>query len=149
MFAALLTVMTLPALAVDTAAPPLKTSDSRGNVRIFKPAAMGLTLINFWATWCPPCREELPRLLAAQHSGKLKVVAVNVGESPPGVLKFWKANQLGGLPLVFARTGDLRGWPLPGLPTSVLLDQSGKVRALKFGAVTAAELAKWSQAKDW
>ncbi|TSA81155.1 TlpA family protein disulfide reductase [Deinococcus detaillensis] len=143
MFAALFTLLTLPALAVGSAAPPLTLSDSQGHVSRFKPAAKGVTLLNFWATWCPPCREELPRLDAAQRSGKLKVVAVNVGESPAGVLNFWKENQLGGLPLAFAHTADLRGWPLPGLPTSVLLDAGGKVRALKFGPLTAAELEKW------
>lgn len=145
MFAAFITVLMLPALTVGGAAPLLKISEQQGHVRFFKPAAKGLTLLNFWATWCPPCREELPRLLAAQRPGKLKVVAVNVGQTPAGVLKFWKENKLGGLALAFARTEDLRGWPLPGLPTSVLLDAGGKVRALKFGPVTAAELEAWGK----
>ncbi|WP_420597370.1 TlpA family protein disulfide reductase [Deinococcus sp.] len=132
-------------LAVGQVVPPLNIHDAAGQASAFKPAARGLTLLNFWATWCPPCREELPRLLAAQHPGKLKVVAVNVGQSPDGVLKFWHQQKLEKLPLAFARSGDLNAWPLPGLPTSVLLDASGRVRAVRFGPVSEAELAGWGK----
>ena len=141
----MLSLLTVLALAVGHVAPPLRVSDAKGRVFAVKPAAEGLTLLNFWATWCSPCREELPRLLTAQRPGKLKVVAVNVGQSPGGVLRFWQTNSLEKLPLVFARTGDLRAWPLPGLPTSVLMDASGRVRALKFGPVSAADLAGWGK----
>ena len=140
-------LLTLLALAVGQVAPPLNIHSAQGAVSRLKPAARGLTLLNFWATWCPPCREELPRLQAGQRPGRLRVVAINVGQSAPGVLNFWKENQLGHLPLVFARSAELQGWPLPGLPTSVLLDPDGTVRALKFGPVTAEELAAWAKAK--
>lgn len=138
-------VLTLTALALGQVAPPLKVRDQRGAAHVLELAHQGLTLLNFWATWCAPCREELPRLLAAQRPSTLRVVAVNVGQSPAGVLNFWKDNQLGALPLVFAQTGDLKGWPLPGLPTSVLLDAGGKVRALKFGPLSEAELEHWAK----
>ncbi|WP_293913531.1 TlpA disulfide reductase family protein [Deinococcus sp.] len=142
-----LSLLTLSALAVGQTAPSLTVTDRLGQVHPLRPAPRGLTLLNFWATWCPPCVGELPRLMAAQRPDKLRVVALNVDQTPASALKFWKENALGALPLVFVGSGDLSGWPLPGLPTSVLLDASGRVRALKFGPVSAGELAGWAGGK--
>ena len=140
----MLSLLSLSALAVGQVAPSLTVKDRLGSVHVLRPAARGLTLLNFWATWCPPCREELPRLAAAGRPGRLRVVAVNVGQAPASALSFWKDNALGALPLVFVGSGDLSGWPLPGLPTSVLLGVSGRVRAVKFGPISDAELAAWA-----
>jgi cytochrome c biogenesis protein CcmG, thiol:disulfide interchange protein DsbE len=139
----LLSLLSLNALAVGQLAPPLTVTDRLDHRHPLRLAPTGRTLVNFWATWCPPCREELPRLAAAARPGRLKVVAVNVSQAPGSALRFWKEHALGALPLVFVGSSDLNGWPLPGLPTSVLLDASGKIRALKFGPLSAEELNEW------
>jgi thiol-disulfide isomerase/thioredoxin len=67
------------------AGKPLTVADARGQV----------LFVNFWATWCPPCREEMPsmlqlgRELAARYPGKFRMVAVSVDETWPEVQKFF------------------------------------------------------------
>lgn len=107
-------------------------------------------LVNFWATWCPPCVEELPLLNAFQsaHAGKGWQVLGMAVDQPSAVRSFLKK-----LPLVFPvavaglagteisrSLGNLSG----GLPYSVVFDREGAVVHQKIGKVTEAELAQWA-----
>ncbi len=97
-------------------------------------------LLNFWATWCPPCREEMPELVAAyeryQAQG-LVIVGVNLQEADEKVLEF--AREFGIVfPLVIDRTSQVgEVWrldgPVRGIPTSYFIDASGVIRSLYFG----------------
>lgn len=92
-----------------------------------------VVLINFWATWCPPCRREMPSLqrLWLQHGGKtdLRIVAVNIGENAETVLDFMGTLEASPtFPIVFDKDSSvLRHWPIKGLPTTFLLDRKGRV----------------------
>jgi thiol-disulfide isomerase/thioredoxin len=96
-----------------------------------------LVLLNFWATWCAPCRQELPRLEAfhrAYQDNGLEIVAVNYGETEQQVRAFLKANSQITLRVVLdpkAETGKRFG--VNGLPTSVILDWNGVVRWARSG----------------
>ncbi|MFN7782938.1 MAG: TlpA family protein disulfide reductase [Lysobacterales bacterium] len=106
-------------------------------------------LINFWATWCPPCIEELPLLDALhQRSGAdgLQVIGIAL-DDPAAVEKF-----LGELPVEFpmflAQPGrvDLSttlGNANSVLPYSVLIDAEGHIAKRKFGAFSEASLREW------
>ena len=106
-------------------------------------------LINFWATWCPPCIEELPLLDAVhQRSGAdgLQVIGIAL-DDPAAVEKF-----LGELPVEFpmflAQPGrvDLSttlGNANSVLPYSVLIDAEGHIAKRKFGAFSEASLREW------
>jgi len=88
-----------------------------------------VTVINFWATWCGPCRYELPELerLAAEYQGRsLKVLAINV-DSPRAAVEAFIANTNLRLPVYFmdARTQDSLG--IDRLPFTILLDREGRV----------------------
>jgi len=89
-----------------------------------------VVLVNFWATWCPPCREEIPELLQLkkEFQGRLEIVGISEDEDPPeAVLKF--ARQKGmNYPIVMA-TEQLIGayGGVPALPTSFLIDTQGRV----------------------
>lgn len=92
-----------------------------------------VVLINFWATWCPPCRREMPSLqrLWQQHGGKtdLQIVAINVGEDAESVLSFMGTLEAS-LTFTIAFDKDssvLRHWPIKGLPTTFLLDRNGRI----------------------
>jgi thiol-disulfide isomerase/thioredoxin len=105
-------------------------------------------LVNFWATWCPPCVEELPLLNRFHAERKVAVLGLAV-DQPQAVLKF-----LAKLPLQFpigmagaagttlTRTlGNEQG----GLPFSLLLGSDGRVAQRKIGQLVEDDLARWSQ----
>ncbi len=87
-------------------------------------------IINFWATWCPPCRAELPSMNRAWAKLKdegIAMVAVNVGESEDTIFAF-----TGDYPIDFTvlldESGDIiNKWPIKGLPTTFVLDKEGKL----------------------
>lgn len=95
-------------------------------------------LINFWATWCPPCRREMPsmeRLTQQLKSEAFSVLAVNVGESVNDIELF--ASQLDtslSFPILLDRSSQtLQAWKIAGLPTIFLIDKKGRVVASAIG----------------
>ncbi len=93
-------------------------------------------LLNFWATWCPPCREEIPDLIKLQeaYQGRLfTVLGVDVAESPAKVSSF--ANKIGiNYPVVLDRDNRVAGiYGVVGIPTSLLIGSDGKVLGVYYG----------------
>jgi len=132
------------------AAPALELPDLGGFARNLAAWRGQVVLVNFWATWCPPCLEEMPSLqrLAERLRGQpFAVVAVNVAETERRVAH--RANQMGlDFPVLLDADGAaFKAWGGKGLPTSVLVDRSGAIRYLGLGpiewdgveAVTAVE----------
>ena len=101
--------------------------------------AGGPVLVNFWATWCPPCRAEMPDLdeVARQYSSTgLRVVAVNLQEEPTLV-----ANYLGtigvNVPVALDSSGAIfRQYRIVGLPTTVAVGRDGIVREIHVGPLS-------------
>ena len=124
------TAQTLQPLAKPFAAPeftlqgddgkPHRLSDYRGKV----------VVLNFWATWCPPCRYEMPSMERAHkkvHGENIVLLAVNVGENEDQVFEF-----TGQYPVTFQLLLDSDGsvikkYPVIGLPTTFVIDPSGVV----------------------
>lgn len=103
-------------------------------------------LINFWATWCPPCRFEMP--LFEQTYQKLKddgfvVLAVDVQEGPEEV-KSYMAEMGLSFPVVLDRSGAVSNtYRVTGLPTSVFVDANGVVTDIHRGAVIESQLQRY------
>ena len=95
-------------------------------------------LINFWATWCAPCRLEMPELIRkAQTNDELIILAVNVMEERAPVEAFVDDFQMP-MPVIMDADGDLRDvYLVRNMPTSVFIDRSGKVAAVWKGLLTA------------
>ena len=94
-------------------------------------------VINFWATWCPPCRKEMPQLVAAYQRYRnegLEVVAVNVGEPEDRVRQF--AEEFGmRFTVALDKIGAVaRTYSLLGLPTTFFVDRQGVIRIVHAGA---------------
>jgi thiol-disulfide isomerase/thioredoxin len=107
-------------------------------------------LVNFWATWCPPCIRELPELdrFARSHDQQLRVVGLAV-DNLKAVQEFLKKQPLGfavGL-AGFAGTELSRslGNSAGALPFSALLDAQGAVVQRKLGETHYAELQAWAR----
>ena len=111
----------------DGAGKPLALSDLRGQA----------LLINFWASWCEPCREEMPSLaqLAQAQTGKLRVLTVNFKESNTAVAQFVAATGLGVSALRDPDGGLARAWGIRVFPSTVLIASDGTVRSIVRGAL--------------
>lgn len=109
---------------------PVRLSDYRGQV----------VLVNGWATWCPPCRAEMPTLQAfynTHHDEGFTLLAINAGESQPTVSGF--VSQMGFSFPILLDPGErvLAGLGTNGLPTSYVIGRDGKVKYIHAGGITA------------
>ncbi len=109
----------------------VSSNDLRGRV----------VLVNVWATWCPPCRAEMPEIQAAYEryrSQGLVVVAINQGEDAGTVARFAEQFDLT-FPILLDPGGTIgRSYQVYALPGSFFIDRDGMVRAKTLGGLTRA-----------
>lgn len=94
-------------------------------------------LLNFWASWCEPCRVEMPSLqvLAEREAQRLAVITINLKESPDAVQRFVQTTGLL-LPVVRDAQGEMaKAWGIRIYPSTVLIDTQGRVRSTVRGAL--------------
>jgi thiol-disulfide isomerase/thioredoxin len=96
-------------------------------------------VINFWAVWCPPCRDELPWLLDLHEAGEIQLHAVNVGDREVDVARFLSDQDLEALPVRFVGPRALRGIDVPGLPTTYVLVRD-RPAIVHYGPLTLVQL---------
>ncbi|HEY3424069.1 MAG TPA: TlpA disulfide reductase family protein [Negativicutes bacterium] len=101
-----------------------------------------ITVINFWATWCPPCREEMPELnkFAQNNKETVDFYAVNLQEPVEKVSDFMaKSNYT--LPVLLDKDGEVgKKFKIKSIPTTIIVDKQGVIRYRNSGALTASEL---------
>jgi len=116
--------------------PLLTLTDYRGINHTLAAYRGRVVLVNFWATWCEPCREEMPALQVLQAKlGKerLIVLAVNYGESPEKVQQFAYQTPVD-FPLLLDRHMEAaKAWGVRMLPASFVLGQDGDIRYSAMG----------------
>lgn len=141
---------TISALAVPVpvhfTAPDIQLTDLGGRPVAFSDYKRQVILYNAWATWCPPCKEEMPILEAyyqAHRQEGFVVIAIEDGEPLDEVAAYVK--QMG---LTFPVWPDLKwvateSFGINNLPTSYVIDRSGVVRQMWRGAITREALEQY------
>jgi thiol-disulfide isomerase/thioredoxin len=120
------------------AAPALQALDMQGKTWTLAELRGRAVLLNFWATWCPPCRAEMPSLqqLAEIYGPEqLQVLAINVGEGPRRIAQYLQSSGLQLTVLLDPKNEAARAWGASVLPTTLLIDAEGKPRLRVRGEV--------------
>jgi peroxiredoxin len=144
-----LALLLLVALALPAAAQPLKPwkggatpalelADVQGKLHRLSEYRGKVVLLNFWATWCAPCREEMPSMASLEQSlqGRpFAVLAVNVGEGARVARGFGEKMALRFPLLLDSDMKTTRGWGARVLPASYLIGPDGKVAYSYLGAI--------------
>jgi thiol-disulfide isomerase/thioredoxin len=100
-----------------------------------------VVIVNFWATWCPPCRAEIPDLIALQNKYKdqLQIIGISDDEDPPATVKKWAAEHRMNYPIVMSND-ELRKvfTGVAALPTSFIINRETRVVQRHVGMLMAA-----------
>lgn len=100
-------------------------------------------VINYWATWCPPCLEEIPELIHFHDTHKASdavVIGISMSETPVATLSRFVEEHMMSYPVVPMRRGMPMIGNVPGLPTTYMIDPTGNTVAMKVGQVTSEML---------
>lgn len=121
---------------VGASAPAFELESTPGKQKVSLEEASGkVAIVDFWATWCEPCRESFPayQRLVDKYKDDLVVIGVSVDDEPDGIPQF--ASETGAkFPLVWDQGQKLsKTYKPPTMPTSYVIDKQGIVRFVHAG----------------
>jgi cytochrome c biogenesis protein CcmG, thiol:disulfide interchange protein DsbE len=120
------------------ATPPIALKDLQGQPRSLDEFLGKVVIVNFWATWCEPCIEEMPSLQKLKDrlaDEKFVVVGVNLGEGEARIKSFMDKTGAT-FPILLDRDGVVRkGWKVNGVPATFVLDATGRIRFAYTGVL--------------
>jgi cytochrome c biogenesis protein CcmG/thiol:disulfide interchange protein DsbE len=126
-------------------APDFSLPDLNGGQLTLSSYRGKVVLLDFWATWCDPCREEIPQFveLQKQYGDRgLQIIGVSMDDNPEPVRDFYHRFQMN-YPVVMgsAKVGELYGGIL-GLPIAYVIDRDGRIYAKHIGATSISTFEK-------
>jgi len=135
-------------LAVGDKAPDFELVDIDGNTHRLSDYKGEGVFLNFWGTWCPPCKREMPDMEEQYQAFKDKgvhVLSVNSGESNLKVKTF--RDQYGlSFPIVIDKAKDIRElYNIQPLPTTFLIDKDGKIQKIIITEMTKDEIISYME----
>ena len=131
----------LALLSEPIAVAPFTVRDVDGKTISMADLRGKVVLVNFWATWCPPCRAEIPDLVKLQdkYRDRLVIIGVSEDEIPPEEVKAFAVGQKVNYPIVMA-TPELQKIfkGVAALPTTFVIDPEGRIQQRHVGLLNAA-----------
>ncbi len=137
----------IPVPSLDAPAPGFELASLSGESIQLEDYRGKPVLLNFWATWCAPCRLEMPAFQSRfeKHASELAIVAVNNAESPAEVQAFVDEFSLTFDILLDPEAEVQRLYRVRGYPTSLLIDAEGVIRVQHIGLMTEGQLDGYLQ----
>ena len=118
-------------------APDFTLPDTNGKTHHLSDYRGRPVIINFWTTWCPPCREELPSMNRAWHlleEEGIAMLAINMGEDEDTIFIF-SADYPTDFPVLMDQSGEvIEQWPVKGLPTTYVIAPDGTIAYRAIGS---------------
>ena len=133
-------------------APPIEYTDLSGKTWNWQQLKGKVVVLNFWATWCAPCLEELPSLQTLQdftENSGVVILTINVKETPSKIQQFVARNGFN-LPVIADRQGEIaKKWAVKVFPTSMIVSAQRKPTWIVEGPVdwTSKEASEWLNVK--
>ena len=141
----------LMATTLNASAAEFKMTDTNGRTHRLSDYRGKWVLVNLWATWCPPCLEEIPDLISLYNANKDSLLVIGLSVDAPAakksVLDFIKKKNIT-YPIVLgdynmaSQIGEVEG-----LPTSYIFDPTGKLVAQQAGVITRGDVEKYIGSK--
>jgi thiol-disulfide isomerase/thioredoxin len=123
--------------------PPFLVADLNGQTVSTAQFKGKVIIVNFWATWCPPCREEIPELVALQekYKDRLQIIGVSMDEdATPAEVNAFAAKAGINYPIVMGKEIAKEYGGVPGLPTSFVVNEDGGVVQKHVGILQRDEI---------
>lgn len=121
---------TLTPLPERPVAPEFSLVDAGGKTHRLADYRGRPVIVNFWATWCPPCREEMPSMQRGWEQVRdegVAMLAINVGEDEETVAAFAASYAVDFPLLLDPDSAVVQSWPVKGLPTTFVVDPEGRL----------------------
>ena len=130
---------------VGALAPDFELSDVRSNKPLKLSSLRGKpVLVNFWGTWCPPCREEMPALekIYEKVKGQVEFLGVSMGprDEPMGVNQFVKLNNYTWTFIHDTDSSVSINYQVTGIPSTFFIDKNGVIRSIHVGGAASEDL---------
>jgi len=130
---------------IDKYAPDFTLTDVKTNKAVNLASLRGKPVwINFWGTWCPPCKAEMPEIeqLYQQYKDQVDIIGISMGprDEPAGVAQFVDLNKYHWQFIHDADSSVMTNYLVTGIPSSFFIDKNGVIRSIRVGGAPTADL---------